>query len=172
MASVAYGSEGKISSMSAKNIIAIKTQNSTSLTRCKGQLAFVSPRERLSLAAEGREEVHLQDLQALLCDHVMATDKSAKKFGQNCEQLVQMLLEAGTKNEIDPNALLDMTTKLNKLFLGRSAELRRTVELLHRITQPALPSVKIIAGRNDQVNVGFQQVNTKNPMNLGDRNQK
>jgi hypothetical protein len=117
-----------------------------------------SPRTRLQRVADGQEPLRLDDLQGLLADHILQADVHVRGLGEQLAALLEMLLGAQARGPADPGAILDLVGRLEAIYQGRNAQLRRTVELLHAISKPTFPAVKVIAAEVGQVNVAAQQV--------------
>ena len=132
---------------------AVKEQSATTM-----DISTLPPRQALAQAAEGKLEVSKEALSALLAGLVLETHDRGQSVGQRMDELLEMTFSPGAKDMFDPAAALDLAERLGRLHHGQQAEMRRTVELLDRITRPARPRVTIRATA-EQVNVaGAQQV--------------
>jgi hypothetical protein len=131
--------------------------------------ASTCPRDRLRGVATGTMPLQLADLQAVVADHLLAADAAARLLSDRLGQLVELLLDAQARGNLDPRAVLDLLRGLQALHCHRSTELRRTVELLHHISGPPHPAIKVIAIGGEGVNIAAQQV--VQPVDLGGRRQ-
>jgi len=114
-----------------------------------------TPRGRLTKAATGHLSLQREDLQALLTEHALAADQRSSELDDYAGTMLTMLATpAQDGNSLDPAAVLEMLSKLERIHEGRQRDLRRTVELLHRISGPPRPRVQILAAT--QVNVGTE----------------
>ena len=77
-------------------------------------------------------------------------------LGKRTDQLLEMLFHAGISETLDPANTLGLIERLARLHRGQQSELRRTVELLHRITRPSRPKVTVQAA-GQQVNIASAQ---------------
>jgi hypothetical protein len=125
-----------------------------------------SPRARLALVAAGHEPLRREDIEALLTEHVLATDHDTRMLSERFGFLVETLFaKAGTN--LDVGAIADMATRLSALHRGAQAELRKTIELLVMVSRTPPPTVKIMAA--GQVNVGGPAQQVNGALDLGGR---
>jgi len=115
------------------------------------------PRIRLKEAAEGKLRVQLEDLEAILADHVVKADRRVQDLDDYTGTLLQVLCTPAPEGEksLDPAALLEMLSKIERVHGDRQRDLRRTVELLYRISGPPRPRVQILTAT--QVNLAGRQ---------------
>jgi hypothetical protein len=118
------------------------------------------PLGRLRLAVQGTGEVRRDDLQALLTGHLLDANSQAKVLGSRLSDLLQMLFDSGL-TEADPGTLLRLMARLSSLYGEQLRELRRTAELLHRMSCPTPPTLQVV----NAINVGGQR---PRPVALGE----
>lgn len=114
------------------------------------------PRTALALAAEGQLEVSQDALTGLLAGLALDVHNRSGVVGKRVDDLLEMVFAGGAGGQVDPAAVLDLVERLSRLHLGQQAELRRTVELLSRITRPSRPRVTVQAA-GQQVNISAAQ---------------
>ena len=129
--------------------------------------ATLPPRQALNMAAEGKVAVDQDSLAALLAGLVLENDVRGRAVGLRVDELLELVFSASAGDKFDPAAALDLVERLGRLHRGQQAELRRTVDLLVRISRPARPRVTIQAA-GKQVNVATTQ-QVVGSIDLGDR---
>lgn len=129
--------------------------------------AASQPRESLRAVADGRAQLRREDLEALLTGHLLETDERTRKIAERFEFLLEVLFSPSSPDDLDVRAVADLTARFDRLHRGSMGELRRCVELLARLSQPAPPTVKVISS---QVNVGAAQQIAA--VDLGGRDEK
>ena len=130
---------------------AVKEQSATTM-----DISTLPPRQALAQAAEGKLEVSKEALSALLDGLVLETHDRGQSVGQRMDELLEMTFSPGAKDMFDPAAALDLAERLGRLHHGQQTELRRTVELLDRITRPVRSKVTVKAA-GQQVNIASAQ---------------
>lgn len=117
------------------------------------------PQQRLELTSRGQAPLRREDLQSLLAGHVVESDNHVRYLGKQKLSLLEMLLDSSKgKSGPDPRTALDLLCRLDRLHNDGMAQVRRTVELLHRISAPPRADVRVVAAGR-QVNIAAQQVN-------------
>ena len=121
-------------------------------------LAGRTPLERLQLAATGDTRVQLEDLQAILAEHVVAADRRTKELDDHCGALLEMLTSMPEEGEKPPDlaAAVQFLGTMEKVRETRLRDLRRTVELLHRISGSPRPRVQVITATQFNLNAKAQ----------------
>ena len=97
--------------------------------------------------------MQLEDIQALLADHVMTADVRVRELDQDtatARHIMSTPPPDGVKGP-DPVASLELLIKLENIRDGRKGDLLRTAELLHRTGSALRPRVQVLAAT--QVNV-------------------
>ena len=119
------------------------------LEELRYEVSRLAPRNRLRYAASGRTPLRLEDLEALLADHVLTSDGYAGQIGTNCRQLMEAVFtpSAGIN---DPMAALKLIKQLTKLHQAHQSEVRKTVELIARIHQPRPPQVQVLSVEREE----------------------
>jgi hypothetical protein len=103
-----------------------------------------APRVQLRLAAEGERCVLPRELTGMLADHLLEADAQAKELAKQRGLLLRMLTEDSKKDAGNLIAALDAIAKIDGLQRSMMSELRKTTELLWRMSGPARPT--LVAG--------------------------
>lgn len=133
----------------------------------------VTPRGRLQQVVSGGAVAQPEDLQSILATHLLSTDAFALQLASRREELFAMLLSAPqvdpaehpegdeepveTPPTLDPVAVLDLVQRFDALHRSAMTEIRRNVDLLHRLSAPVRPTVRVVATGKNQVNLGAVQ---------------
>ncbi len=142
----------------------------------------LTPQQRLAQAASGERRVEIRDLESILAGLINELEMQASLSGGSARGLIAMILstppstspsqeellfgDEGPKS-FDVNAALGLAERLTRLQSVQASELRRTIDLLHRMIKPPRPRVSVYAAA-DQINVADQQINSLSPVSLGD----
>jgi hypothetical protein len=108
-----------------------------------------TPQDRLMEVAGGRRSLEKRDVEALLTRHVLDLDEHVTCLGAHCKELLDYLLSPLKKTPGDPEQTLRLIERLNNMREVESRELRKTADLLVRLSAPRSPRVNIIAVKNE-----------------------
>lgn len=111
-----------------------------------------SPRTRMQEVARGTQRLAAADVTSLLAEHLLATEGQAKKIGDYCTDLFDYFADPQTPNT-DPEVTLSLLTKLSKLRQSHIRDVRKTGELLVRLSNPHRPRVQILSVGADEINL-------------------
>jgi len=106
-----------------------------------------------------------EDLQAVLAEHLVTLDGSARKLASRCDGLLDMMFAEGGGG-VDPAATLELVTTLDRLRRGAVADLQKVAGLLHHINSPRSPRVTVIAAA--QANAINDTRASRRPVDLGE----
>jgi hypothetical protein len=85
-----------------------------------------------------------RELTGMLADHLLEADAQAKELAKQRGLLLRMLTEDSKKDAGNLIAALDAIAKIDGLQRSMMSELRKTTELLWRMSGPARPT--LVAG--------------------------
>ena len=107
-----------------------------------------TPREGIQKVALGERQLTVNDLHGLLAEHLLGADEHARQLGDHRNVLLRMVTEdAVKKGPADLIAALDAISRLDNLERSSLSELRKTIELLWRMSGPRRPPVQILEAR-------------------------
>jgi hypothetical protein len=105
-----------------------------------------APKTRLALAALGQERLEMSTLEGILAGHVHDLDDQAVELAKTSRGLLEMLAANGTDGvRVDPQATLDLAERFMRLYSVQLGELRKTVDLISRISRPQRSQIKVLA---------------------------
>jgi hypothetical protein len=84
--------------------------------------------------------------------------------GLSVTEMLQMFFDSGLA-EADPGTMLRLMARLSALYGEQLRELRRTAELLHRMSCPSPPMLQVVNAT--QITVGERT--RRRPVGLGER---
>jgi hypothetical protein len=106
----------------------------------------LSPLMRLQHAALGRGVVLPDDVTAMLARVALEENSAVMKMGAEVDQLKAMLLNEKPGSPASAEALMTLLDRFASRHLQRQNELRKSLELLHRLSSPPVrPTVNVLS---------------------------
>ncbi len=106
----------------------------------------LSPLMRLQQAALGVGEVLPSDVTALLAKVALEENSAVQRMGTEVDQLKAMLLAEKPSSQASTEAIMDLLDRFASRHLRRQSELRKSIELLHRLASPPVrPTVNVLS---------------------------
>jgi len=128
--------------------------------------------EHLEAVAAGKDSLQLRELQAALAAHAVPAERQAGALARRCEQLLEALLPQPKATEEEeptmppnPEGMLDLMSRLTKMYATYAGEARKSFDLLDRLCRSKAPSLHVVANAG-QLNIAEQQV-VADPKDLG-----
>ena len=113
-----------------------------------------TPRARIQQAARGEQQLAVDDLNGLLAEHLLGADGHTRQLVEHREVLLRMITDSATKQgPADLLAALDAIARIDNLERASRSELRRTAELLWRMSGPTRPRIDVVGSGENQVSV-------------------
>jgi hypothetical protein len=108
--------------------------------------ASLSPLMRLQQAALGVGEVLPTDVTAMLAKIALQETGAVNKMAEESDQLKAMLLAEKPSSPASAEAIMDLLDRFSARHLQRQGELRKSLELLHRLASPPVrPTVNVLS---------------------------
>lgn len=123
--------------------------------------AEIAARDALRAVADGRAALPKDGAARLTAELALETDERRRRLAATCDDLVRMLLEQSA--HIDVEATLALIERFSGWHREHAADLRRTLQLLHHMTQPDTPRVTVRAA------IGQVALAASNHIDLGDQ---
>ena len=109
-------------------------------------ISMLSPLMRLQQAALGIGEVLPADVTAMLGKVVLQETSAVNKMADEVDQLKAMLLAEKPSSPASAEALMDLLDRFAGRHMHRQSELRKSLELLHRLASPPVrPTVNVLS---------------------------
>lgn len=106
----------------------------------------LSPLMRLQQAALGVGEVLPSDVTAMLAKIALQEAGAVNKMAEEADQLKAMLLAEKPSSPASAEAIMDLLDRFAARHLQRQGELRKSLELLHRLASPPVrPTVNVLS---------------------------
>ena len=106
----------------------------------------LSPLMRLQQAALGVGEVLPSDVTAMLAKIALQETGAVNKMAEESDQLKAMLLAEKPSSPASAEAIMSLLDRFSARHLQRQGELRKSLELLHRLASPPVrPTVNVLS---------------------------
>ncbi|MBI5481487.1 MAG: hypothetical protein HY906_21695 [Deltaproteobacteria bacterium] len=115
--------------------------------------------------AAGKATLSRQDLEGLIAELVVDSDRRSQGLSKRFEGLLEMLLSSVAAQKLDLKVAMDLLVQIGHLHRGEAEEVRRNLALLAHVHRVEPPLVRVVAA-------GPTQVNVAPPLRLGGRGRR
>jgi len=141
---------------------AITSDDQAELDRVVEQMELLrqDPREGLRLAALGLQRVDQRHIAGVLSRHLLELDGQVETTHENIRLFTEMVFPRskprGRRKKLNMGNALDILQKLTHLSSSQLGDLRKTADLLDRLTAPRRPRIHVQAAVTaNEIKVGY-----------------